>query len=213
LKIKGEVGIVENDINEFTALIFLTLSSSHFDPYLGVGMANFVYYRNFIYSILGDSEEIPSFINLNYDTLLDTAIEEALNIGNKNSIPQNYKIELYNESTGEKIVHGEYILIKPHGSMNMAKCNKCNLSFYSRDNLIAKIENKHAHCPKCGENMNYSQLIPPSYHKDCSTMTTARQIIELTSNANTITIIGYSFPPYDMDMKHLIEAFDLSRIT
>ncbi|MBI5187871.1 MAG: hypothetical protein HZA07_02195 [Nitrospirae bacterium] len=204
LKSKGELNITENDIKKFVALIFHTLSACHF-MFLDVnGIKKFSYYKDFISNILKNAKENPSFINLNYDYLLDAAIEEVVNDNSLNAIPQNYKIDLYNVSNCEKITQGRYILIKPHGSLKIAKCNKCEIFFYVRDTFVPRIDNKRTPCPKCNESITYSHLIPPTYFKNVPTLIDAHEIIKLVSNAHKITIIGYSFPPYDIEMKYLI---------
>ncbi|MDD5456433.1 MAG: hypothetical protein PHV30_05305 [Candidatus Margulisbacteria bacterium] len=204
-------------------MIFGVLTKCFGEATLGTGDSKFIeenpvnfrnFYQLFIKNII--ETENPIFINLNYDILLDSAVLEAYEppiyerISTKRYIryllPQMKKPGYFdiNKTTINPSGHKMY---KPHGTVNLLLCNKCNKFIYSKDSFITIIDNNRdsAVCPFCNEKLSYDNLsiIPPNYNKNIQKQNYVKELIEDISLADEINIIGYSFPPYDQDFRNI----------
>jgi len=165
----------------------------------GIGSSNSLY-EEFIKKLAGKSSENVSIISLNFDCLLH---EDFIN-----GVYFDYLIdfamvdehrESYNKQNGVP-------LIKLNGSLDWAICQKCGkikLLFHfvgksSYDNLYCKMSKN------CGEKLRPFIFLPHEEKNSLihSLWDKARQDL---SQATKITIIGYSFPPYDQDVINLFK--------
>jgi len=179
------------------------------------------YFKKFLEKALQGS--MPTFISLNYDTLLDSQLNRCLE---KNKTKTNYNdpsIECLNYDYGFKVVNEKgklqygnknILLLKPHGSLNLTFCERCKKFIWRLDSWYASMMNKRANCPCCKKYMNSPPLIPPLYGKNLESLQLAPEVtdkIKLIRDkikdsiecAEHITIVGYSFPPYDYDFRYL----------
>lgn len=160
-------------------------------------------YDEFLINSLSDkSPEDITLISLNFDTLLK---EYCIN-GINNGIYIDYLIKLENIGRpGYKYCNGKiFPLIKLHGSLDWAICQKCQrvvlLDSSLFDDPYNNIPHKITNC-----NGIFEPYIFVAYDR-----TTNEDIIFLKEEAKRkikeavkITIIGYSFPDYDDDVKNL----------
>jgi len=183
----------------------------------------------FVQSIVAGGAN-PSFISLNYDTILDDALLECVN---RQAIDDyTYTVPLYDINSERdkfnppKKLYREagILLLKPHGSLNLVACPHRHGDgfFYGGADLIAT-QVKNLRCPSCGQ-VPKPLVIPPLYNKadyiaanavknptinNRSTAENYRmnvdyRIREVLDSADEITVIGYSLPAYDYDFKTLL---------
>lgn len=167
---------------------------------------NFLWYQNFFKQLVGgDGDTI--FISLNYDVLLDLTLSCMVESGEINDF--TYGVDLYDlENQNEKCRESGVLLLKPHGSINLAQCPKCKKIF---DGVLginrAMIEENYSICRSCGSSLNIL-ILPPTFSKSeaCESYYADihKKISEKISKADEILIIGYSLPDYDFN---ILEAF------
>lgn len=109
-------------------------------------------------------------------------------------------------------------LIKLHGSINWIKCKSCGHVVYSNVPLRLKdgfgwIFRRVHPCPRCGQNDPWeTTLVPPTTEKDIAQVAGFWEASKKTmSEADFITIAGYSFPEYDRDAWSLLDAITKAR--
>lgn len=148
------------------------------------------------------------FISFNYDVLLD----EAVSI-NDHRIIGDYNldftdVENYNDYW--KVIKGQRSpndidILKLHGSMNWGRCVNCKkfyLAFYKKYNAY-----KSKTCKICNSHLS-QVLVPPTYRKRIEEYGISclwDKASDSLSNADHITIIGYSFPDADIEAKWLFK--------
>lgn len=150
-----------------------------------------------------------SFINLNYDILLDKAL-----IGLYEEYYLDYGIDFwrnYLDETWSKPRDPKVYLLKPHGSLNWFYCPSCN-SIYL--NVAGKPKFRHTEIepliPKC-EYCNSKQtlfIIPPTFFKTLTNLhiaTILQKIQKEVVNSDYLIFIGYSFPDADLHLKYIIK--------
>jgi len=132
-------------------------------------------------------------LSLNYDTLLDDALRRA-------GLPPDYGL-------GPPDVDRP-LLLKLHGSLNWAHCPACD--------HIAVVRGQVAHllprparltCDRCGSSRLASVIISPTWLKRNLPAALSRvfaQALEAVRRAERIVIIGYSLPPADLAVQHLL---------
>jgi hypothetical protein len=219
---------VKEVFDVFVEMLGLTLAASmRLHPRKG-RIRTFVEFVQFIIA----SGESPSFISLNYDTILDHALMECVN---RQAIDDyTYGVPLYDINSRRDIFNppqnmcrrAGILLLKPHGSLNLVACPHRHGDgfFYGGDDLIAT-QVKKLRCPSCGR-VPKPLVIPPLYNKadyiaanavknptinfrstaENYRMNVDYRIREVLGTANEITVIGYSLPAYDYDFKTLLMA-------
>ena len=189
-------------------------------------------FADFVSHLLSSQDGKVSFISLNYDVLLDRALALCIKrhvIGDYTyGIPLSDVAERYRHATSQRLRHKEgVLLLKPHGSLNLVYCPhkqaRYGDGFYcsATDAIAARAD--ALRCPGCGSALK-PLLIPPLYNKGTyiddtaykspritwrSTPETYRKycdtrISEVLGDADEITVVGYSMPPYEYDFKGLL---------
>jgi len=141
-----------------------------------------------------------ALISLNYDTLLDDALLSA-------GLRPDYGL-----NPGEG---GAPLLLKLHGSLNWAHCPACD--------HIAVVREQVAHllprtadlaCSRCGSRRLSGVVIPPTWLKRYTPPRLTRVFelaLEAVRRADRIVLVGYSLPPADVAVHHLLRRGLLTR--
>lgn len=156
-----------------------------------------------------------SFITFNYDLLLDKAVSI-----NDRGLLGDYAVQfvsvshfdLYNRILRNERLPKDVDILKLHGSLNWAACSKCNaphLAYYYRYQRLPQ-----EHCSICQELLE-PVLVPPTYRKDVGKYSFLAKVWQkaekVISQADEITIVGYSFPEADMEARWLFKRALLGR--
>ncbi len=150
-----------------------------------------------------------SFLNINYDILLDNAIF-ALQLPHR--IEYDYGFEIKNRFTKLK-------LFKPHGSLNWLVCKSCGKIKTKKEKKSAleyyyKILDKSTERLNCDCGAFYSPLIiPPSFFKELNNKTIRNILVNLENHlkeVKNLVFIGYSFPEADIHLKYIFKRAQLS---
>lgn len=132
-------------------------------------------------------------LSLNYDTLLDDALRRA-------GLAPDYGL-------GPAEGRGP-LLLKLHGSLNWVHCPACD--------HIAVVRAQVAHvlpspagltCSRCGSRRLAGVVISPTWLKRSLPAPLSRvfaQALEAVRRAERIVVIGYSLPPADLAVQHLL---------
>jgi len=160
-----------------------------------------------------ENEFTYSFINLNYDILLDNALINLYNNFN-NKIYLDYGIELwrnYLNGNWSKSKDPRVYLLKPHGSLNWFYCPSCN-SIYL--NVKGKPEFKETEiepiipeCTYCNSKQTLF-IVPPTFFKTLTNLhvtTILQNIQKEVVNSDYLVFVGYSFPDADLHLKYIIK--------
>jgi len=150
-------------------------------------------YARFAHALAGRPPGSCVLLSLNYDTLLDEALRLA-------GLPPDYGL---GPAAG-----GGPLLLKLHGSLNWAHCPACD--------HIAVVRKQVAHllprpaalaCGRCGNRRLAAVVISPTWLKRSFPAPLSRifaQALEAVRRAERIVIIGYSLPPADLAVQHLL---------
>ncbi len=160
-----------------------------------------------------ENEFTYSFINLNYDILLDKALINLYGNSNK-KIYLDYGIELwrnYLDGNWSKSKDPRVYLLKPHGSLNWFYCPSCN-SIYL--NVKGKPEFKETEiepiipeCTYCNSKQTLF-IVPPTFFKTLTNLhitTILQNIQKEVVNSDYLVFVGYSFPDADLHLKYIIK--------
>ena len=138
-------------------------------------------YEEFIKSFNFKKENI-TFISLNYDTILDTILNNCV----KEKIIQdfNYGFPFRHMLDDVSCRKGGVLLLKPHGSLNLSFCNRhfkggTRFYYYEQDIMIAKAEGINTiQCsyPLC-EHYVRPLVIPPLYGKTSYVATQHKKVV------------------------------------
>lgn len=156
-------------------------------------------YKKFVKSLAGKPSESISIISINFDCLLHEDF--------KNKVYFDYLIG-FDEIDSNRISYNKQKsipLIKLNGSLDWAICPKCKKTFL-RFPFIVQHSYKNFYCKmteNCGEKL-YPLIFLPYEDRDKSIDRLWNKAKEELRQAQKITIIGYSFPPYD---QHIINLF------
>lgn len=165
-------------------------------PEADVMHENFEWYKKFFNQLINKDRD-AIFISMNYDVLLDSVL---FKMGRNFT----YGFDIYDLDDRNKICReGGALLLKPHGSINLAQCSKCKKIFTFKDSSMG-LASYIYEC--CGENLK-DLIIPPTFYKsvnDEPCIATHKKISEEISKADEILIIGYSLPDYDLN---ILQAF------
>lgn len=142
-----------------------------------------------------------TIISLNYDTVIDLILIDCIGEIDYGFTFDHIFGKPVSRGTGKK-----QLLLKPHGSLNWRYCSRCNRISLSFDRTLDKCSFA-THCPSDGHPLR-EVIVSPTYHKKFSVpqlhnvwMLSFDKIKE----ADVIYFIGYSFPPGDVHIIHLIK--------
>lgn len=180
--------------------------------------ASFPIFSEFIKKILAKKGRQPVFVSFNYDLILDRVLYDLS--GWKPETGYGYKFEniapvtssqqpiLRNKKGGEDI-----LLLKPHGSLSWRY--EINLGFDSSrkyltiDETGAPAQEKYYAVDSKKYWKRFCILVvPPISAKSFSDpvlYTTRQRLKQSLQVATTVTIIGWSLPETDIDMKNMIQ--------
>jgi len=148
------------------------------------------------------------FITFNYDLLLD----EALSC-NQHHLLGDYNLDfttvhdfpIYRRISSQNRDERDVDILKLHGSLNWAHCPVCReIHLTHHRTYKSTFQKKCAHCKGALTPL----LIPPAYRKHLERYGLGRlwdKAGEILSGADNITIIGYSFPDGDAEVKWLLK--------
>ena len=207
--------------------VFEVLTTSQRDPFMSLFeyqyeckfnyLERYMMLKQYFEKMIGNPLLDISFVSFNYDTLIDSILEELLEIDYPELTPTvtdyTYKVHLLDINNKENIIRGNGVkLIKPHGSINLAYCDKCKKAFYSIGSVIYSIkhERKGYECV-CGARLQ-PLVCPPLFgkaHKGGQYLFEyMNEMLSLVKkeveSADRIIIVGYSFPDYDIEIKSSI---------
>ncbi len=189
--------------NALVKLISMTLDRS-LPPHEGI-------HHSFIAGVLKRDKEVPTFISLNYDIVLDKALRGA-----------GYTLEYgFYGRHGDHLASGQKIpLYKLHGSLNWSFCPLCgeiseheekvaHLLFDSSNNII---------CPYCGGGNSQAIIIAPTLYKSYK-ISRLQNIwdgaVGAISGSDRLIVIGYSLETSDTSIiatiKRALNAPDKKR--
>lgn len=156
--------------------------------------------------------DIFSFLNINYDILLDNALFDL-------EIDHQLKVDYcFNNKLSSNL--NKIKLFKPHGSLNWFHCKACNHimayeyekfamryfhSFFLKNNIY------NLKCPQCGSNCT-PIIIPPTFFKEFHNILLTNILNSLENhlhNVKNLIFIGYSFPDADLHLKYIFKKAQL----
>ena len=154
-------------------MLGLALAGSHPSPF--TDKADYINKTlkcdDYFKALLATGDNI-AFISLNYDVIIDTILNSFIDM---DKIIHDYTYRyrpLLNLTNGEECRKDGVMLLKPHGSLNLSFCPKCEQIFYFSDNIFTSIVHKRemATCFFCrdeGKKIPVEPLIiPPLYAKE-----------------------------------------------
>lgn len=186
-----------------------------------------VLHRKFVKNLFNANENIwrrISFINLNYDLLLDNAL---IGLYESKDLDLDYSIDFRNyvdhrqrnrNERADFIQNPEewyiprqdrsVLLLKPHGSLNWLYCPNCNTVKTTKTEKGAlRVWTERAVCEK-DQSRQKTLLIPPTWEKayDNAHLTRiAQRTYEILRKANEVLFIGYSLADADIKLKYLFK--------
>ncbi len=141
-----------------------------------------------------------ALVSLNYDTLLDDALRAA-------GLTPDYALD-----PGKS---GGPLLLKLHGSLNWVHCPACDQIAVLREPVAHQLTRAAGlACGRCGSRRLAGVVISPTWLKRYSPGRLTRvfeQALEAVRRARRIVIIGYSLPPADVAVHHLLRRGLLTR--
>ncbi|MBI3467057.1 MAG: SIR2 family protein [Planctomycetes bacterium] len=155
-------------------------------------------------------EDQNCFITFNYDLFLD----EAVSINNHDLLG-DYNLRFaevhYFPDYRERFLEGNRLskdvdILKLHGSLNWSRCSVCNALFLAYHDTYKAVRKRQ--CPTCGRSLK-PVLVPPTHRKELEGYGIGRiweKAAESIERADTITVIGYSFPDADIEAKWLFKS-------
>ena len=200
--LRGETWLSFEGIREaLHAFIFTTLEKTT-EP--GRGDRNPNCYDKLVNDIM-PVDEINCMITFNYDLFLDWAVSKGKRLGDYNI--EFAKVEkFYERLLSKQRREGDVDLLKLHGSLNWARCLHCQRLrlryFWTYEQIFGQP------CPLCGNGQLLPVLVPPTLLKRIDipglvdVWDRAKDFLEA---ADTLTIIGYSFPDADIEAKWLFK--------
>jgi NAD-dependent SIR2 family protein deacetylase len=158
------------------------------------------------YGVLADfCQQLTSedcIISLNYDTVVDHILFDCWG-----AVDYGFSIEFMDEKAIFTPKEAwQPLLLKPHGSLNWLYCARCNQLYLLLDSSAPK-----SPCGlKCRRDRHPLSrvMVTPSYHKRFRVPQLHdvwRQCFARINRAQVIYFIGYSFPPGDVHIIHLIK--------
>lgn len=163
------------------------------------------YHRKFIANIFGVDANIhpeyTSFVSLNYDILLDSAL---LELYNKWDVDYGIKFRNFNDPRPNKGIK----LLKLHGSLNWKFCPVCNdMELHLGGKIADKIITQKIRCDK--DNVPQRPvIIPPTWLKVYDNAYITKIWLEaehVLRRATEVFFIGYSLPESDFHIRYLLK--------
>jgi len=159
-----------------------------------------------------------ALISLNYDLLIDNAIEYTSFQGrNAHALP-DYGVEFTPEPHSNNLLFPKSnLLLKLHGSLNWLYCPTCGtLQIFPHQKITFGLEGspRHTRCSECRE-LRVSTIIPPTFFKVMSNFYLQqiwKRAEEELKQASRIIFCGYSFPDADMHIKYLLKRAEVNRL-
>ncbi|MGA9350749.1 MAG: SIR2 family protein [Anaerolineae bacterium] len=154
-------------------------------------------------------DEINCMITFNYDLFLD----QAMSINN-HGILGDYNIEFaevencpgYERLLSKQRRKEDVDLLKLHGSLNWARCPHCQRLFLAYFRRYRQISDQS--CLSCGNAHLVPVLVPPTLLKQMDIPELVgmwHRAEHFLERADTLTVIGYSFPDADIEAKWLFK--------
>jgi len=153
-----------------------------------------------------------AFVSLNYDILIDNALEELYP-----DFHLDYGVDFTNFEKQNDWTRPEpqraVCLYKLHGSLNWLYCPTCILlTLTPKEKRVAKLVFKPQNCEVCGGEM-VPIIIPPTFFKVMSNFY-LQQVWLKSENAlkqaKRIFFCGYSFPDADIHIKYLLKRVEIN---
>lgn len=168
-------------------------------------------HHSFVAGVLRSDEELPTFVSLNYDIVLDKAIRAT-----------GYRPEygFYGNHSDHLESHGKIPVYKLHGSLNWSFCALCG-EISAHDDKVAHYlfhEQNTITCINCGSDSSQAVLIAPTLFKDYK-ISRLHNIWDSAgwalSRSDRLVFIGYSLAPADTSIiatvKRALNAPDKKR--
>ncbi len=166
------------------------------------------------------NDDVISFINLNWDLLLDNAINSKSNtlFEDKNKTALDYCF--YTDSFENEPDHIPHIrlkaknfknikILKPHGSFNWLVCMNCGKVFIKFNDKIALYEYiEKRKCNKCKKESLKAVIKTPTLLKDFDNvhLNDILHNIEIELfEAKRVIFIGYSLPLADIELRYIFK--------
>lgn len=166
-------------------LISMTLDRS-LPPHQGI-------HHSFVAGVIEKEDELPAFISMNYDIVLDKAIRAA-----------GYTPEygFYGKHSDHLASREKVPLYKLHGSLNWSLCPLCG-EISEHEEKVAHFlfkENNAISCLNCGGENSQAVIIAPTLYKSYE-ISRLQNVWDsaggAVSQAGRLVIIGYSLDPAD----------------
>ena len=165
-----------------------------------------------------------SFIDLNYDLLLDNAL---INLYESKDLDLDYGIEFRNFVDPRRRTRLEraafiqnseewfaprkgrsVLLLKPHGSLNWLYCPNCNtIKTTKTDKGALKVWSERVVCEK-DQSCQRTLIVPPTWEKIYDNPHLTRIAVktdEILRKASKVFFVGYSLPDADIKLKYLLK--------
>ena len=142
-----------------------------------------------------------SIISLNYDTVIDHILMDCMGeIDYGFSFDQVFGTPFFGKREGKQL------LLKPHGSLNWRYCSRCNHIYLLLDKRKEGCS-RQLTCPADKHPLR-EVIVTPTYHKKFlvpQLHNVWMLCFEKIKEAEMINFVGYSFPPGDVHIIHLIK--------
>ncbi|BAF60200.1 NAD-dependent protein deacetylases [Pelotomaculum thermopropionicum SI] len=168
-------------------------------------------HRSFVLRALQESREVPTFISLNYDIVLDRAIRAA------GCRPEYGFYGSHRDHLGQA---GQVPLYKLHGSLNWSFCPLCG-EIAEHNEKVAHLlfsENSPIVCMNCGGANPQAVIIAPTLYKSYKISRLQNvwdSACAAISQCDRLVVIGYSLDPADTSiiatLKRALNAPDKNR--
>lgn len=168
-------------------------------------------HQKFVFNVLNNNQELPAFISLNYDIILDRAIRAA-----------GYGVEygFYGSHSDHIKTPGKIPLYKLHGSLNWSFCPLCG-EISEHDERVAHLlieESNSITCLNCGVKNSQAVIIAPTLYKSYK-ISRLQNIWDsaglAVGRSDRLVIIGYSLASSDTSiiamLKRALNAPDKKR--
>jgi hypothetical protein len=184
-------------------------------------------HRTFVDKLFFNSSENiwrrASFVNLNYDLLLDNAL---LGLHDSKNLDLDYSIDFRNfvehdeQNQQERIDFiqnpedwfiprpgNSVLLLKPHGSLNWLYCPNCNTVKTIKTEKALKVWTERVVCERDHSHQK-TLLIPPTWEKaydNAHLNRIAQKTYEVLKKAKNVFFVGYSLADVDIRLKYLFK--------
>lgn len=154
------------------------------------------------------------FISLNYDLLIDNAIEDDTTRHGGQRVP-DYAVDFTpRPGSGNRPFEKAALLLKIHGSLNWLFCPSCStLSLFPHYKIAAELAGGRWRCAEC-HGLAAPIIIPPTFFKVMSNFYLQqvwKRAEEELRHARRIIFCGYSFPDADVHIKYLLKRAVVNR--